>query len=406
MKELRKLGIHGLLLLVACLAAFVKSRPEDEQSRPLEPGEVELWSAEPEDVARVEYTAKRKKVALERQKDQAGLYYLGKVEPVEEPPKDDAATDAGADAGAPKPPPPVQAESFVSVSVADKIVKKLAPMRAKRLIGEVAPDREPVFGLDDPDGTLVVEVGDKKYEFVVGDTAPGSGDRYVRFKKDNLVYIVEAEIIRDLDAGASRLTERQQHEWKTTDVEKAAILAGDARRDVVRSGTEGRRYWADPQKPDVNDETAGNWLGKVDRLRPVKFLDAMPAGAERVVRVEYRSASSPLGFLELHRYKDGDKTEYVVVSEYLRKPATVTKTVAEQVEDDLASMLGLAAREKDPEEAATAEPGEPEPPVPPDPHGHGAPPAPTAAPTTAVAPTAVPKTTAAPKEKPKAPPAK
>ena len=53
MKELRRLTLHIVLLLVAATAAFVKSRPEDEADRPLEPGEVELWSGSAEQVARV-----------------------------------------------------------------------------------------------------------------------------------------------------------------------------------------------------------------------------------------------------------------------------------------------------------------------------------------------------------------
>ena len=369
MKELRRLTLHIVLLLVAATAAFVKSRPEDEADRPLEPGEVELWSGSAEQVARVSFSGKRKVVTLERQSDDGGTWYKGRVEPPAEPAEEE---EDDPDAGAKKAPSRVEPESFVSVSVAEKLVKGLAPMRAKRAIGEVGEDRAEAFGLDKPDGTLAIEIGDKRHELVIGAAAPGTGDRYVRYKKDNLVYVIDASIIRDLEGGSGRLSERQQHEFKTADVQRASIIADGESRDVIRSGTEGRRFWADPEKPDVNAETAGNWLSKVDRLRPIKFADALPEGATRVVRVEYRDTKDQLGFLELYKHS-GEKDEYYVLTEQLRLPATVAKTVGEQVRDDLGSVL--SGVEPEPSEEGTEGEGTPEAPPesPHDPHGHGSP---------------------------------
>ena len=114
-------------------------------------------------------------------------------------------------------------------------------------------------------------------------------------------------------------------------------------RTFIKSGTEGREFWAASDKPDVNDETANNWLRKIQNLRPVKFLDKLPEGAEKVVRVEYGSKNDTLGYMEVHRYMgEGDKDEFVVTSDYLRMPATVAATIAEQVADDLSSLYPAA----------------------------------------------------------------
>ena len=368
MKELRRLTLHIVLLLVAATAAFVKSRPEDEADRPLEPGEVELWSGSADDVARVSFSGKRKVVSLERQKDEAGVWFKGRVEPPAEP----AEGEGDPDAGVKKAPSRVEPETFVSVKVAEKLVKRLAPMRAKRAIGEVGDDRAEAFGLDAPDGTLAIEIGDKRHELVIGAAAPGTGDRYVRYKKDNLVYVIDASIVRDLEGGSGRLSERQQHEFKTADVQRASIIAEGGSRDVIRSGTEGRRFWADPENPDVNAETAGNWLSKVDRLRPIKFADALPEGATRVVRVEYRDTKDQLGFLELYKHS-GEKDEYYVLTAQLRLPATVAKTVGEQVQDDLGSVLSGVEEESSSEEKEGGSEAPTPPESPPDPHGKGSP---------------------------------
>lgn len=369
MKELRRLTLHIVLLIVAATAAFVKSRPEDEADRPLEPGEVELWGGSPEELARVRYEGDRKIVRLDKKKDDSGVWYEGHVEPAADQPDEPAEPDAGPHHARRQ----VDPETFVSVSVAEKLVESLAPMRAKRAIGEVADDRAEAFGLDDPEGTLAIEIGDKRHELIIGAAAPGTGDRYVRYKKDNLVYVIDASIIRDLQGGSGRLSERQQHEFKIADVQRASIITDGDSRDVIRSGTEGRRFWADPEAPDVNAETVGNWLTKVQRLRPIKFVDALPEGASRVVRVEYRDTKERLGFLELYAHS-GDKDEYFVLTDQLRLPATVAKTVGEQVQDDLGSVLSGEEPEgegADEGEAETEGGDTPTPPPAAHPHAHG-----------------------------------
>jgi hypothetical protein len=342
---MKRLGVHVLLLLVAAVAAFVKGGPDEEGPGPLKPGEVELWAGSYKDVSRVTYETNRQVVMLERKEDDKGLWYLGKVEPVdpkEEPEPEQA--DAGADAGAsPHKPKPVEPATFAAVSVADKIVKALAPLRAARHIGEIGADREKVFGLDKPEGTLTVELGQKKHVLIIGGPTPGAGSRYVRDAETKLVYVIDAQPVRDLEGGAARLSERSMHEWKFAEVQRANVIAGDKSRTFIKSGTEGREFWAASDKPDVNDETANNWLRKIQNLRPVKFLDKLPEGAEKVVRVEYGSKNDTLGYMEVHRYMgEGDKDEFVVTSDYLRMPATVAATIAEQVADDLSSLYPAA----------------------------------------------------------------
>jgi hypothetical protein len=344
MKDLRRLGLHGVLLVVAAVVAFVKAQP-DEGPGPLEPGEVELWGGSHKDLARVTYETKRQVVMLERKEDDSGLWYLGKVEPVDQPeePEEDAGAGGAASPHKPPKPPkprPVEPSSFASVSVAEKIAKALAPLRAQRAIGEIPADKEKTYGLDEPEGTLTIEVGDKKHVLVVGAPTPGAGSRYVRDANTKLVYVIDAQPIRDIDGGAARLSERSVHAWKFTDVARASISADGQSRMLEKSGTEGREFWADPQTPDVNDETSNNWLRKVQNLRPVQFLEAMPEGASRVVRIEYGKKGDALGFLELHRYKgEGDKDEFAITTEYLRMPATVAQTLGEQVADDLGSLF-------------------------------------------------------------------
>ncbi|MBW2459182.1 MAG: DUF4340 domain-containing protein [Deltaproteobacteria bacterium] len=341
MKEIRRLWLHLALLLTAAVVAYVYARPSDEADRPLEPGEVELWGGSPKDITRITYEAKRQTVTLEQATDDHGSWFRGKVEPVEEKPEE-PKVDGGRP---PRKRPPVEPATFVSVKAMERIGALLAPMRAKRAIGEVAAEREKAFGLDEPAGTLHVEIGSKKHSLVIGKKTPGATSRYVRDLQTQNVYLIVADAVKDLEGGAARLSERSLHSWKQSEVEKVSIIDGKEVKDVIRSGTAGRRFYAEPATPDVNFEMAGNWLSKVGRLRPIKFVESLPEGTIKVVRVEYRTKDDTLGFVEVHRHDTDAKDQFYVTSEHLRLHATVAKSMAEQVVGDLPSVFGKETEE-------------------------------------------------------------
>jgi hypothetical protein len=123
------------------------------------------------------------------------------------------------------------------------------------------------------------------------------------------------------------------------------IKTATGSREVVRHAVE-EDFWAKPESPDTKDETVSNWMTKVERLRVTTYvepLDPAPTPEQQVVTVEYfNEHGRKLGFLELVRRpsKDGkEKPDYVARSERTRWHATVLKSTAEQIEQDLASVL-------------------------------------------------------------------
>jgi len=247
------------------------------------------------------------------------------------------------DAGAPPPAPggPKTKTDFVSVGVAQKLVESLAPLKALRALGKIPEDRAAEFGLADPEGTLTVTIGGVERKLVLGATTPGGGDRYVREPQTGETYVIDGAAVRDLDTAESRLVERELHGWKEAEVSTAELSAGGKKRQIVRGGPEGKRFWADPAAADQKDETAANFMSKLDRLRPTDYVMVEPAGKQDVLRVEYAAGSS-LGFLELVRVPAADpagKPEYFVRTERTRLYAKVPAQTAEQVEQDLESVL-------------------------------------------------------------------
>jgi Domain of unknown function (DUF4340) len=326
--------VHLGLLVVAALSAFLVWT-RDKDTKTLAAGDVTVWSGRAADVKRVTYEGKTRKVLLEVKHDDKGDYWVGSSE------RDTPAPKAAADAGAPaeKPPPTKTTTALVSVGEGEKLAQALAPLKALRDLGKVADDRLKEFGLDQPDGTLTVDVGGAEHKLVVGGSTPGSGDRYVKDAATGAVYALKGDLVRDLESADSRMVERDLHEWKDNDVQTATLAAAGKTREIVRGGVETKRFWADKASRDTNDETLGNWMSKLERLRPSEYVTAPPGKLETVLKLEFFAGRS-LGFVELAKAPgDKGKSDYFVRSERTRLWAKVPAQTAEQVEADLAGVL-------------------------------------------------------------------
>jgi len=331
----RSIFIHaGLVLASAAFALGVWTR--DKQPKALAQGDVTVWQGRSSDVERIVYEGKKKRLELVAKKDDAGRYFVGSVE------KDKAAPRPDPDGGAPDAPPAGDkiVTGIVSVTPAEKLSDLLAPLRATRAVGQVPADRESEFGLAEPEGTLTVKIGSAERKLLLGGPTAGGGDRYARDPANGEVYVIKADIFRNVDTPETSLIERDLHEWKDADVVSAKVIAAGKSRTVVRGGAEGKRFWADEATKDTPDETVGNWISKVDRLRPTDYPSAAPEPRETVVRIEYAGSRGSLGYLEVVRGPagEGGKSQYFVVTERTRLHGKVPSTAGEQVELDVGTV--------------------------------------------------------------------
>lgn len=322
----------GLVVTSAVIAIGVWTR--DKQPKALVQSDVTLWQGKPKDVESIVYEGKKKRLELSAKKDDLGRYFVGSVE------KEKAAPRPAPDA-----PEPAAGEKVVtglmSITPVEKLLDVLAPLKAIRAVGQVPADREGEFGLSEPEGTLTVKMGTAERKLLFGGPTPGGSDRYVRDPANGEVYVVKGQIFRDVDTAESALMERELHEWKDAEIVTAKIVAGGKSRTVVRGGTDAKRFWADEAAKETADETIGNWMSKVDRLRPTEYLQAAPEPRETVVRIEYSGAGGALGHLEIIRGPAGDtgKPQYFVQTERTRLHGKVTGSVGEQVEQDVATLV-------------------------------------------------------------------
>jgi hypothetical protein len=343
----RSLGLHVGLFVVACLLGLRAWTAEDEPNK--KPVAAELWSGRVSDLSRIEYRTEKKVVTLEPKEDEGGRYFVGTVETIPEKPKPVAA-DAGAPAAEKHPPHAVPESSepkrFISLTKGAELADSLATLKASRVLGKIAPERIPDFGFDKTDqGELKVVVAGKEHSLQLGEKTPGGSDRYVRDTSTGEAYVIPGTIANDLTSADNRLIEREFHDFGDEKVGKVVIKTATGSREVVRHAVE-KDFWAHPESPDTKDETVSNWMTKVDRLRVttyVETLDPAPKPEDQVVSVEYfNDKGRKLGFFELVRRpsKDGkEKPDYVARSERTRWHATVLRSTAEQIDQDLASVV-------------------------------------------------------------------
>jgi Domain of unknown function (DUF4340) len=340
----RSVGLHLILFAAASALGLRAWTAEDEPNK--SPVAAELWSGRLSDLQRIEFRTDKKLVAIEPREDALGRYYVGSIETLKPPP-----VPAGADAGAATPPaptPPAEEASkrFVSLSKSDDLAKSLVTMKVSRVLGKLAKERLAEFGLDKADqGTLEVVIGGKKHSLQLGEKTPGGSDRYVQNLETGEAYVMTGSIANDLQSADSRLIERDFHDFADEKLGKVVLQASGKRREIVRHGDE-KDFWSRPESPETKDETVSNWMTKIDRLRVTNYVetpDPTPKPEDTVVRVEYEGEhGKALGFLELVRQPGADakdKTEYIARSEHSRWYATVLRSSAEQIDQDLASVM-------------------------------------------------------------------
>lgn len=346
---MRSLITHALVFAFSVgVSLAIWSKGDKTEDSP-EAASVPVWDGTPDAVERVRFEAPDRTVTLDAKKDAVGRYYVATVDKAEKKtskPSHDHAGHDHADGDEPEPEPvsngPVTrvTTTFVGVKAADEFVQKLAPLSALRRIGPVDGGRAAEFGFDKPEGTLKVKIRGAEQTLVIGGTTPGGQERYAKHGATGVVYAVPGEIAQAMLGAETRLLERELHGFSAEDVTRLKLTKGPRVRELVSMPAK-KGAWADAATPGQLDETAGNWMTKVNRLRVTEYVekpDAPLTPESLVVRVESLAGSKSLGYLELYKLP-GEKSEFLMRTEYTRWPVKVLPSAGEQVEQDLPSVL-------------------------------------------------------------------
>jgi hypothetical protein len=318
-------GLFGVAAIVALATASIKSEPSEGKRV-----EAELWPGPPSAVRQITFESEGTKATVVPARDSVGQYAV--VEATKE-----ASKHPQSDAGTSSAKPP-ETKRFIAVDEAEKLLTAIAPAKSYRSLGKLEPTRLADYGLDKPESKITATIGEKTYRLDIGALTPGSGDHYVRDPDTGLVHTFTADVIGKLKFSESRLLEHELHGFPADQVRSIEIAAGGKTRKLVR--VEGKpNAWADAATPTAVDETVGNWLLKVQRLRPQNYLEK-PANvaSTAIVRIVFHDQKRKLGYFELFRCTDAEK-KYVGRSERSRWYVEVPPTSAEPVEQDIAAIV-------------------------------------------------------------------
>jgi hypothetical protein len=337
----RGLFVHAGILAVAALFAF-RTWTYDADKAPKH-GETDLWPGNPSQVQMVRFESNVGTITLEPRHDSYGSYFIGVVKKNAPPAKKD---EPGATESKPpenKPPEEPKITRFIATKDGEDLIGTIAPLRAMRVLGKVSNAQKADFGLDKEAGKLFVKMGGSDRSLVFGGTTPGGSDYYAKDLASGLAYVVAGSILRDFTNADQRLVEHKLHGFEDSAVKRVKITAGSSSRELVRSADK-KDAWTKPSAPNEKDETATNWMSKLDRLRTTSFegetLSPPPAPADQILKIEYFDERKPIGFLELvRRPGTDDKSEYVARTEHTRWYATVIRSAAEQIDQDLKSIV-------------------------------------------------------------------
>jgi len=368
------LAVGGLVL-----AWLVWVTPEEETT----PGEVELVDCDPDDLRAVVLDVDRREVKLELRGEGDERAWWVTVTRRPEVPE-----------GQEQPAAEPTVDEFVAGSVRlEEYLPKIAPLRALRSLGELDDETATEVKLGDEAGRFVYTCGERTTEYAIGATAFGSGDRYLREQDGNTAYLLAADAVRDLQSAEALLMQRELVAFEWPDVEALVLRADDREQKLLQRNRREpeRAEWVDADEPDRRNELFGNWL---DRFTQLRVQDYLEPGAQPGSDIEGESATvvpvltiefleprdEPAGTVELVRV-DAQPIRYYARSSATRAWVTVPRSIAQQVEDDARTILGLdpvvrpeppAPPQRTPAATPDAGTATSEPPT--DPHGHAAPP--------------------------------
>jgi hypothetical protein len=395
---MKSVAIHGVLAIAGLAFAYQTWTREEEEERPA--GEVTVLDCDKDKLAKLSLETPTNTITIEPAKDgDVTTYWVttqrkrdekkgdgtpadakagdkdpaaktdaaktGAAGAAAEPDKGDGApkTDAptaGAETGSAKkeePKPPVDEalyapKRFLANSKFKDYLATVTPVRAARGLGEIAGDKFTEFGFDKVGTFFRLECGGRKIQLDVGGRTFGAGMQYLRDPATKQVYLTDAGVIRDLEGAQFKFMQVEVHDFKLADIDEVVVRAQGAERRLLHRNRQvaSEARWVDKAEPDRRNETFGNWLGRLERLRITSYLprkaepgsDLKESGKTTpAVSIEYFADGQPKGRLELVRVDAEGKGNYYARTETTHAWTRVYDSVGKQVEDDAALVVGL-----------------------------------------------------------------
>ena len=251
---------------------------------------------------------------------------------------------------APALPKVAQFKEFRGNETTEKLVTELSNLTALRVLGKVDAAKLKAFGLVGSKKKLVLTIGSAKRTFIIGNKTHGNMDYYVQDSQDERVYVIKPKQMQNLKYAQYRLIDRRLYEFKTEDIDKVVVTAGEKSKGLSQHNRRKKReaFWS-LVGSEKREDLYTNWMTKLLRLRVSDYLP--PGfdlkGLKPIMKAEFSLGSKVSEVLTMYKMKsdlgDGKQVkegDYLVKTGHTRSMVKLTKSVAGEIARELDSILG------------------------------------------------------------------
>jgi len=246
-------------------------------------------------------------------------------------------SEAPGDAGVDEVELPMVERTFVfpGGSTVTRALEGLLPLKARRVLTDVAPDRLPAMGLAEPKSALTLVVDGKEHTFDVGEKTYGNTARYLRKRGESDVLLVENSALAGLEGTETKLSERRLVTVAPEKILTATIARDGKERAFTHQEREqaAKRFFAPRETPDEKSDEADAVVSTLRKLRAREYLEERPTEAPVVTLRLEREGGAPI-VVALFPTVDG--SALLQVDEWT---ARITEAQAKDLDDDTRAAL-------------------------------------------------------------------
>jgi hypothetical protein len=261
------------------------------------------------------------------------------VEPVGDAPEEPPPSDPHAPA-----PDDGRAVEFKAGKNAKATLDGIMSLVAKRSLEGVTDDKLGELGLAESPATLeITRRGREPKTFEIGGNVYGGANVYLRDPETGKVYVLDAKVIKPLQAGKTTLPERDLIGTETAKIVGLRVIAGDASAAFQQHNPDDpdAAFWSTAGEAEAN-EGAAAWIDKLLRMQAAGYVqaDETPAQLETAFAYEVTTTNRKTVKVEVQRGQDAEGEDaWYAKSENTRGLVALQTARAAEVAADLPSVV-------------------------------------------------------------------
>jgi hypothetical protein len=185
-------------------------------------------------------------------------------------------------------------------------IEKLAPISAKRDLGQVDDSQLAAMKLDAPTERLLIKYKGGEHEWILGSKTYGNQGQYGRVANSDKVYLLPMGMLRGFSGDEKRLAERRLVDVSSEKITSFSLARDAAQRTFIHHFKEQakKRYFAIEGADEEPSEDAKKFIAALRSLRVSRYVDAdtlkksTPAASFSVAQEEATTLKGSLFLME------------------------------------------------------------------------------------------------------------